>query len=55
MDLEENINRIKEVMNIITEQESTEDESNNFVITNATTLEDFDDYLDKQIEDHYYF
>jgi hypothetical protein len=55
MDLEENINRIKEVMNIITEQESTEDEGNNFVITNATTLEDFTDYLDKRIEDHYYY
>jgi hypothetical protein len=55
MNLQENINRIKEVMNIITEQESTEDEGNNFVITNTTTLEDFTDYLDKRIEDHYYY
>jgi len=55
MNLQENINRIKEVMNIITEQESTEDEGNKFVITNATTLEDFTDYLDKRIEDNYYY
>ena len=55
MNLQENINRIKEVMNIITEQESTEDEGNNFVITNATTLEEFKDYLDKEIEARYGF
>jgi hypothetical protein len=55
MNLQENINRIKEVMNIITEQESTEDEGNNFVITNATTIEEFTDYLDKRIEDNYYY
>jgi hypothetical protein len=29
------------------------DESNNFVITNATTLEEFKDYLDKEIEARY--
>jgi len=55
MNLQENINRIKEVMNIITEQESTEDEGNNFVITNATTIEDFTAYLDKEIEARYGF
>ena len=31
------------------------DESDNFVITNNTTLDELETYLDKKIEDHYYY
>ena len=31
------------------------DESDNFVVTNDTTLDELETYLDKKIEDHYYY